>query len=520
MYRDFKYMSVYFSHTGYYIEVLGSPYTCFNASNYGTLLIVDPEEEFFSEEIAKLKKDILEGDLSVIVFADWYNTTIMRKIKFYDENTRQWWMPDTGGANIPALNELLREFNITLGDRVSEGYFTMGDHGMYYASGTSLIKFPQTARSIIIERDLFDQGVEILSNVTGGGNDDAQKRKIKLPVPILGLLQVDGSFAQIKHPEGMDVHHEGEDPDMYKDMGNGDNLQMEKNPILNKRILLEVVPEDAQRSNASEKRILKAVDPVDVAENEINDAEEDDKTLEVSQLKQELKIIHHTAARKGGRIAVYGDSNCLDSTHLEKPCFWLLDMLLEYTMTSHVAGLLSGLNQSGKMHFRQDMISPSRLPNNNLHLYSKVLDQHNGNRKRDLPKCPRFVWENPIFLNITQTIGLQSGNNGAVGDNGAGEAGANSILRKLESQKGVNPDEVDLGQLQSQWRGNHEDGVNFADEPGAIVKENIDESFSVSIAILLLLTLIVFLLFLNWVRKVRGAATRSRNAYFFNILRL
>ncbi|KFM77341.1 Membrane-bound transcription factor site-1 protease, partial [Stegodyphus mimosarum] len=31
----------------------------------------------------------------------------MKKVKFYDENTRQWWMPDTGGANIPALNDLL-----------------------------------------------------------------------------------------------------------------------------------------------------------------------------------------------------------------------------------------------------------------------------------------------------------------------------------------------------------------------------------------------------------------------------
>lgn len=49
-----------------------------------------PEDEFFAEEIAKIKDDILERELSVIVFADWYNTSVMRKIKFYDENTRQW----------------------------------------------------------------------------------------------------------------------------------------------------------------------------------------------------------------------------------------------------------------------------------------------------------------------------------------------------------------------------------------------------------------------------------------------
>lgn len=83
-------MYTHLRNAGYYIEVLGSPYTCFNASLYGTLLIVDPEDEFFPEEIVKIKEDILEHELSVIVFADWYNTSVMRKIKFYDENTRQW----------------------------------------------------------------------------------------------------------------------------------------------------------------------------------------------------------------------------------------------------------------------------------------------------------------------------------------------------------------------------------------------------------------------------------------------
>ena len=43
---------------------------------------------------------------------------VMRKIKFYDENTRQWWMPDTGGANIPALNDLLKPWDITLSNEV------------------------------------------------------------------------------------------------------------------------------------------------------------------------------------------------------------------------------------------------------------------------------------------------------------------------------------------------------------------------------------------------------------------
>lgn len=62
----------------------------------GALLLVDSEEEFFPEEISKLQLDVEERGLSLVVFADWYNSDVMKKIKFYDENTRQWWMPDTG----------------------------------------------------------------------------------------------------------------------------------------------------------------------------------------------------------------------------------------------------------------------------------------------------------------------------------------------------------------------------------------------------------------------------------------
>lgn len=161
IHTNFKDMYTHLRSAGYYIEVLGSPFTCFNASNYGTLLIVDPEEEFFDEELAKLKNDVFNHDLSVIIFADWYNTTVMKKIKFYDENTRQWWVPDTGGANIPALNDLLRHYGISLSDFVAEGYYALGDHSMYFASGTTISKFPKLNESILIEADLHDQGSEV-----------------------------------------------------------------------------------------------------------------------------------------------------------------------------------------------------------------------------------------------------------------------------------------------------------------------------------------------------------------------
>ena len=60
----------------YYVDVLGEPYTCFEASNYGTLMIVDPEEEFFREEIDKLYTDVTGKGLNIIVLADWYNVEV------------------------------------------------------------------------------------------------------------------------------------------------------------------------------------------------------------------------------------------------------------------------------------------------------------------------------------------------------------------------------------------------------------------------------------------------------------
>jgi len=45
------------------------------------------------------------------------------------------WLPETGGANLPALNNLLKPLGIALGDTVLEGNFDLGEHMIYYASG-------------------------------------------------------------------------------------------------------------------------------------------------------------------------------------------------------------------------------------------------------------------------------------------------------------------------------------------------------------------------------------------------
>ena len=112
---------------GFHVEFLGSSFMCFDASNYGSLLLADAEEEYTHEEVAKLASDVKEKGLGLVVFADWYQTETMTKMKFFDDNTRSWWTPITGGANVPALNDLLEPHGIALGSgAITNGKVTVG----------------------------------------------------------------------------------------------------------------------------------------------------------------------------------------------------------------------------------------------------------------------------------------------------------------------------------------------------------------------------------------------------------
>ena len=64
---------------------------------YGALMLVDLEEEYYPEEVAKLTRDV-EAGLGLLVFGEWYNVDTMVRMKFFDDNTRSWWTPATGAT--------------------------------------------------------------------------------------------------------------------------------------------------------------------------------------------------------------------------------------------------------------------------------------------------------------------------------------------------------------------------------------------------------------------------------------
>ncbi|XP_047970773.1 subtilisin-like protease SBT6.1 isoform X1 [Salvia hispanica] len=247
---------------GYFVETLGSPFTCFDAKRYGTLLLVDLEDEYFAEEIKKLKDDIMINGLGLVVFADWYNVDSMMKMKFFDDNTRSWWTPVTGGANVPALNDLLSPFGIAFGDKILNGDFVINGEQSRYASGTDVVKFPKGG---YLHRFPF-----LDSSESGATQNVLLSGMSKADSPILGLVEV------------------GEE----------------------------------------------------------------------------------------GRIAVYGDSNCLDSSHMVTNCYWLLKKILDFTASNiRDPVLFSDSSRQDKALHLDDNQLPSRRTDVNFSTYSQVADK-------------------------------------------------------------------------------------------------------------------------------------------------
>ncbi|XP_022222854.2 membrane-bound transcription factor site-1 protease [Drosophila obscura] len=319
IHTNFKDMYTYLRNVGYYVDVLREPYTCFNASDYGTLLVVDPEKEFDDDEVHILQEHVHKDGLSVIIFADWYNTTVMKKIKFFDENTRQWWIPDTGGANIPALNDLLKPFGIAFGDFVGEGHFKLGDHSMYYASGTTIVKFPSNPNDIVVGTSLNDQGLSIM---TGSKSSKKEPKKV---VPILGLFQTNSSS---QHSN------------------------------------------DGNNSISTENSEFKS------------------RFVRPKMSKRSLSYLQNVNVPHQGRIAVYGDSNCLDSTHIEKACYWVLITFLDFAMNSHKSSLLQNLNRISEFKKMTETPLPLRISSNN----SKAGPHDVTEASTRLKHCEQLDW--------------------------------------------------------------------------------------------------------------------------------
>lgn len=118
-----------------------------------------------------------------------------------------------------------------------------------------------------------------------------------------------------------------------------------------------------------------------------------------------LGLLQTKSSDKSGRIIIYGDSNCIDSSHPEVPCFWMLNALLEYASMSHLPSVFK--DKQDNWENVVDTEVPLRMEGNRLYRYSKVLEVNIGDpQARPLPQCPRLSWAQPVPLNISAPSNL------------------------------------------------------------------------------------------------------------------
>lgn len=207
---------------------------------------------------------------------------------------RQWWKPETGGSNIPAINALLARWNLSLGSQVFEGSVALARSQARFASGSSVTS---TAEDALVGYALLsDQGKEVIDGV---------KEETTLEVPVFAITR-----------------------------GGRD-------------------------------------------------------------------------ANTAGYVAVFGDSNCLESLAKgqNKDCFWLVDALLDCASDGDLPPAFRDSLQFTKLNRAPDVQLPKRITTGQFAKFSKVVsgfDADGEPRFRHLPKCKQWsaAIERPVY-NVT-----------------------------------------------------------------------------------------------------------------------
>jgi len=166
---------------------------------------VDPEGEFGDDEVAKLHKDVTQRGLKLLVFADWYDVGVMESIGFFDDNTQSWWTPATGGANVPALNDLLAPFGASFGSGAVSGLVEVpGRPGlrMGMQSGTFIGSMPEGSH-VLAAKGLTSPGERIKLG-------SKQPVTVDVPLPVLGVKEYmdDGMLALAGDSNSLAASHQ------------------------------------------------------------------------------------------------------------------------------------------------------------------------------------------------------------------------------------------------------------------------------------------------------------------------
>ena len=231
--------------------------------------------------------DVQDEGLALIVLADWHSPALMRGLEFEDEALGAWQRPITGGAHVPALNDLLRPFGAALGRRVFKGRLPPQDRAPPVAVGSAaaLSLFPRGGALLFAD----------LEDVEGPAT--LWRSAARATVPVLGFVTAPapGLSAPPTAPPA------GADPPATP------------GPLPGPNAVLRPRERDAPPPAAP-----CAPEPRSGADPEGSPS----RTAGV------------------GRVAVYGDSDCLDAAHATTLCYGLLADLVQYALHGTVSPAL------------------------------------------------------------------------------------------------------------------------------------------------------------------------------------
>ncbi len=185
-----------------------------------------------------------------------------------------------GGANIPALNDLLSPFGIAFGDRIYNGELEHEkERTIVFSSGQSLARFPKGG-SLGRYNNVVDQVEDIISEGGGGGDN----------IPAATARNVNNK--------------EGDSPAKVQSSTSNAQPSSKTNQVALLGLYPTVNPSSSSNSNP----------PPAFPSYQDNEA---------------IDLTSYLAT--SGRIAVFGDSTCLDDISKRPSCLWLLSNLLKWS---------------------------------------------------------------------------------------------------------------------------------------------------------------------------------------------
>lgn len=214
-----------------------------------------------------------------------------------------------------------------------------------------------------------------------------------------------------------------------------------------------------------------------------------------AEFNMKQQNLHPPIRKNSGRIAVYGDSSCLDSAHLQKDCFWMLEAFLQFTTTGTVPFIFQHSHQNSK----------DDQPN--IELYDNIPVEtpfSNKTVKNEQINCSFLEWEKPIIVNETLPNNIY-------------KAQKSILLNNLELSSNILPDVMaNLDDNNFKFERNsfkqmleYESGSNILKQPDEQVNYSI---LNLNNCLLILSILVIIYLLNNLFRCFKFRAIRRKLA--------